>query len=249
MHPPNPNPTAHGPKHAVLNTTEAHQLRWRQANFFFPDPKKMPHPTPAPMFHRTMSLGGSPMRVTPLQTTFGPVFEPRVYHLMAHCPRQTKRKINKKWLDFAHAAPICLPAFLSRFCRHCPHGGLTSNMCAPSIWVGGWVALCLCVCASMVVSIAFCVASSTAHSVLKNRSRTTYQMSCMNTGHAWSSWIVSQLFFLNFHSESNCIFAKVICFPLWAPAFAPKQSSNQLVVVLLFFLRILCVSPMLGRFV
>ena len=146
MHPPNPNPTAHGPKHAVLNTTEAHQLRWRQANFFFPDPKKMPHPTPAPMFHRTMSLGGSPMRVTPLQTTFGPVFEPRVYHLMAHCPRQTKRKINKKWLDFAHAAPICLPAFLSRFCRHCPHGGLTSNMCAPSIWVGGWVALCLCVC-------------------------------------------------------------------------------------------------------
>ena len=79
MHPPNPNPTAHGPKHAVLNTTEAHQLRWRQANFFFPDPKKMPHPIPAPMFHRTMSLGGSPMRVTPLQTTFGPVFEPRVY--------------------------------------------------------------------------------------------------------------------------------------------------------------------------
>lgn len=107
----------------------------------------MPHPTPAPMFHRTMSLGGSPMPVTPLQTTFGPVFEPRVYHLMAHCPRQTKRKINKKWLDFAHAAPICLPAFLSRFCRHCPHGGLTSNMCARLYlggWVGGSVSVCVC---------------------------------------------------------------------------------------------------------
>ena len=48
MHPPNPNPTAHGPKHAVLNTTEAHQLRWRQANFFFFPIQKKCHTPPLP---------------------------------------------------------------------------------------------------------------------------------------------------------------------------------------------------------
>ena len=147
MHPPNPNPTAHGPKHAVLNTTEAHQLRWRQANFFFSDPKKMPHPTPAPMFHRTMSLGGSPMPVTPLQTTFGPVFEPRVYHLMAHCPRQTKRKINKKMVRFRAR---CANLFAGIFVTFLPPLSAwwfdIKYVCTPlSGWVGGWLCVCVCV--------------------------------------------------------------------------------------------------------
>ena len=185
MHPPNPNPTAHGPKHAVLNTTEAHQLRWRQANFFFSDPKKMPHPTPAPCFIGQCLWEGHLC----LSHPFRPLLDQCLNHasiISWHIVLGKRRgKKIKKWLDFAHAAPICLPAFLSRFCRHCPHGGLTSNMCA-RLYLGGWVggSVSVCVCASMVVSIAFCVASSTAHSVLKNRSRTTYQMSCMNTAHA-----------------------------------------------------------------
>ena len=109
----------------------------------------MPHPTPAPMFHRTMSLGGSPMRVTPLQTTFGPVFEPRVYHLMAHCPRQTKRKINKKMARFRAR---CANLFASIFVTVLPPLSAwwfdIKYVCTLYLggWVGGWLCVCVCVC-------------------------------------------------------------------------------------------------------
>ena len=106
----------------------------------------MPHPTPAPMFHRTMSLGGSPMPVTPLQTTFGPVFEPRVYHLMAHCPRQTKRKINKKMARFRAR---CANLFAGIFVTFLPPLSAwwfdIKYVCTPlSGWVGGSVSVCVC---------------------------------------------------------------------------------------------------------
>ena len=127
-----------------------------------------------------------PMPVHP----YGPHFGPGPTRLSFHGASSlanTRFNREKPASMSVHAVPICLPAFFVASSRALSaRWSQIGYVCLPiSGCVSARVSVCpcLCLCANVVVSIAFCVASFTTSSVFENQSNTTDPMLCMNTTH------------------------------------------------------------------